>query len=179
MEQLSRSEKKRRAKGIESMAAELIKLSASEIKSLPCDDFLKKEIKDTQHLKAGARKRQLKYITKQLRNLDVEPLLTLLAEKKGSKLKQDQLFHQLEHWRNNIITEAIEDSHRAEQEGIPFNEDWENPVLQEIAANFQNIDLRAIKIAAARYVKTHKPSFSREIFRIMKAAYENEKFRQE
>jgi len=176
MEQLSRSEKKRRAKGVETLASELVKLSASEIKSLPCDDFLKSDIKEAQHMKAGARKRQIKYITKQLRELEIEPLLTVLAEKKGSKLKQNQTFHQLEHWRDNIITEAISYFHDAERDGTPFNESWSGPIIEKIAANFKNIDLRAIKIAAARYVKTRKPAFSREIFRIMKASYENEKF---
>ncbi len=176
MEQLSRSEKKRRAKGIETLATELVKLSASEIKGLPCDDFLKSDIKEAQQMKAGARKRQIKYITKQLRELDIEPLLTVLAEKKGSKLKQDQTFHQLEHWRDNIITEAISYFHDAERDGTPFNESWNSPILENIAANFKNLDLRGIKIAAARYVKTRKPAFSREIFRIMKATYESEKF---
>ncbi len=176
MEQLSRSEKKRQAKCVESLAAELVQLSASEIKCLPGDDFLRRNIEEAKSLKAGARKRQIKYITKQLRNLDIEPFLTLLAEKKGSNLKQSQVIHQLEHWRDNIITAAINDSHYEEKEGLPFNEDWTSPVLHEVAENFQKIDLRAIKIAAVKYVKTRKPAFSREIFRIMKAAHESEKF---
>ncbi|NOX24636.1 MAG: DUF615 domain-containing protein [Deltaproteobacteria bacterium] len=176
MEQLSRSEKKRRAKCVESLAAELVKLSASEIKCLPGDNFLRSNIKEAKELKAGARKRQIKYITKQLRDLDIEPFLTLLAEKKGSKLKQTQVIHQLEYWRDNIITAAINDSHYEEQDGQPFNENWSSPVLNEVAENFQKIDLQAIKIAAVKYVKTRKPAFSREIFRIIKAAHESERF---
>jgi ribosome-associated protein len=176
VEQLSRSEKKRRANGVESLAVELVKLATSELKSLPCDDLLRDDIREAQTLKAGARKRQIKYISKQLRNLDIEPFLTMLAEKKGSKLKQNKLIHQLEHWRDNIISAAIDAYQQAELEGAPFNEEWDSPVLSDVAANFQKIDLRAIKIAAIRYVKTRKPAFSREIFRIMKATHESEKF---
>ncbi len=176
MEQLSRTEKKRRAKGIEKLAIELVKLSAAGIKALPCDDFLKGEIKDAKSLKAGARKRQIKYITKQLRELDAEPFFNLLAEKNGSKLKKNKEIHQLEHWRDNIVSAAIEYYEAPSVDRPIINEDWQSPVLNEVISNFNNIDTRAIKIAAAQFVKTRKPAFSREIFRIMKAAFEKEKF---
>ncbi len=176
MEQLSRSEKKRRAKDIEALASELVKLSPSEVKKLDCDDFIRSDIKEAQCLKGGARKRQIKYITKQLRSLDVDPLLTFLTEKKGSKLKQNQAFQQLEHWRDNIITDAMYNYHSAEKKGLPFNESWDCSVLDEIAANFKNLDQRAIKIAAVKYTKSRKPTFNREIFRILKAAHEGEKY---
>ena len=92
---LSRSEKKRRAKNIEKLAFELVALSPTDIKKLPCEDFIKDEILETRGLKAGARKRQLKYLTKNLRHLDPEPLLDFMAQQKGSQLKQTKEFQEL------------------------------------------------------------------------------------
>ena len=83
-QQLSRSEQKRRAKGLEELAAELVELSATDIKRLPCDDLLKGEIKSTAAMKGPSLKRQLKFIAKQLREMDFEPLFQFLAEQKGS-----------------------------------------------------------------------------------------------
>jgi len=179
MEELSRSEKKRRAKGVESLAAELVKLSPAEIAKLACDDLLKKDIADARHLKTGAHKRQIKYITKQLRDLNIEPLLDFLEARKGSKLKQNQDFHKLEHWRDDIISEAIQGSREAEHLGKSFDENWSSTVLERLKAELNNLDQQAIKIAAVKYVKSRKPAFGREIFRILKAAHEGQRFQTE
>ena len=176
MEKLSRSEKKRRAKGVESLAIELVNLSPAEIAKLACDDFLKEDIKSARHLKTGARKRQIKYITKQLRDLNIEPLLDFLEEKKGSKLKQNQSLHKLERWRDDIISEAIQDYLEAEHLGKSFNESWPSTVLERVTAELKNLDQQAIKIAAVKYVKSRKPTFGREIFRVLKAAHEGQRF---
>ena len=176
MEELSKSEKKRRAKGVENLATELVNLSATEITKLDCDDFLKKDIKDAQILKTGARKRQIKYITKQLRDLNIEPLLNFLQEKKGSKLKQNQSFHKLERWRDDIISEAIQEYRAAQHVEQPFDENWHSTTLEMITSELKNLDQKAIKIAALKYVKNRKPTFIREIFRVLKAAHEGQKF---
>ena len=55
-----------------------------------------------------ARKRQLKYATKLLRDIPVEELYDFLARKKGSMLKEKREFQELEHFRNILITEAVQ-----------------------------------------------------------------------
>ena len=70
--QLSRSEKKRRAKALEQLVQELASLPPGEIAKLPCDKDLRDEILAAGSLKSGARKRQLKYATKLLREAPVE-----------------------------------------------------------------------------------------------------------
>ena len=77
---LSKSEKKRRAKGIEQMVNELVKLPAGVINNLPCDQEVKDEIGMTKDLKSGTRKRQIKYITKILREQPIEDLLLFLEK---------------------------------------------------------------------------------------------------
>ncbi len=173
---LSRSEKKRRAKNVESLAKELIDLSASVIAKLPCDDFIKQEIKSAKSQKAGARKRQTKYITKQLRGIDTEQLLTFMEEQKGSKLKQNKSFHELERLRDDILTEAIETQREMEHLGKPFDSSLHSNMIETAISHYPNLDRKVIKLAAIKYAKTRKPAFSREIFRILKAAFEQKQF---
>ena len=95
--QLSRSEKKRRAKGVEQLVYELAALPANDIDSLPCDTDVRDEIFSAKKLKGGAKKRQLKYVTKLLRDRPVDDLYDFLAKKKGSALKQQREFKEIEY----------------------------------------------------------------------------------
>jgi ribosome-associated protein len=106
--QLSKSEKKRRAKGIEQMVHELAALPVGEIINLPCDEELQHEIGKIKDLKSGARKRQIKYITKLLREQPTDNLFLFLEEKRGSSLKQKREFHELEYLRDSLINEAVQ-----------------------------------------------------------------------
>jgi len=167
---ISRSEQKRRAKSLEDLAAELISLSANEIKRLPCDDIMKNDILSTAEMKGGSRKRQLKYIAKQIRQSDFEPLFTFLAEQKGSKLKQNKKFHDLERLRDDIVTEAIEAKREAEGRDERLDSSWECGLISVAARQFPALDQAAVKTAAINYAKSRKPVFNREIFRLLKAA---------
>ncbi|MFW8600843.1 ribosome biogenesis factor YjgA [Desulfobacterota bacterium M19] len=176
MEQISRSEKKRRAKGFEQLTLELIQLRGAEISALPVDDFLKKDIKDAAGLKAGARKRQIKYISKQLRTMNSAPLLAFLAERKGSRLQQTQAFHRLEHWRDEIISAAIQAQRDARQEDRLIDDDWSARLLDDLEEELPGLNRQAVSKAAIRYALNRKPSHQREIFRLLKAAFENRKY---
>jgi len=174
---LSKSEKKRRAKGIETLVMELVKLSPADIARLPCDEDIRREITATRNLKGGARKRQVKHITKRLRKNDAGgPLFTFLAENKGSKLKQNQEFHALERLRDDIVGEAIEACRAAESEDVPPPPDWRGEMIAAAAAMYAGIDQRALGRAAMRYARTRKPALKREVFRILKAAHERRRF---
>jgi ribosome-associated protein len=175
-QQLSRSEQKRRAKGLEELAAELVELSANDIKRLPCDDLLKGEIKSTAAMKGPSLKRQLKFIAKRLREMDFEPLFQFLAEQKGSKLKQNKAFHELERLRDDIITEAFEAAREGEGRGDRLDASWQSEVIAVAGHQFPGLDLAAVKSAAIKYARSRKPLFSREIFRLLKAAMEKGHF---
>ncbi len=168
--QISRSEKKRQAKQIESLASELVTLSANEIKKLPCDDFLKDEIRTAQPLKSGARKRQIKYITKQIRETDPEPLLNFLEDRKGSQLKKNNEFHELERLRDDIITDVLAAVEDAFHENEALGDDWPSPALDKSLSLFPSLDEMDIRKAAQRFARTRKITYTREIFRALKAA---------
>ena len=176
MEQtLSKSEKKRRAKGVEELVRELIKLSEHEIAALPCAADLRREIAEARTKKAGARKRLVKHIAKTLRKTDAfGPLFDFLAAHKGSKLKENRTFHALERLRDDIITEAIEAVREAEYEEATLAPDWRGESLDAAAATYPHLDQRAVATAALRYARTRKPAGRREVFRLLKAAHDHQ-----
>lgn len=175
-ENVSRSEMKRRAKDIEDLAQEIVGLSATDLGWLPVEDALRKEIRAAGAMKGGARKRQIKFIAKELRNIDVEPLLAVLASRKGSLLKQRQEFQGLERLRDTILTEAIGAQREAEKTGEPLALDWQGETVARALAKLPGLDADHVNRAAARYARTRKPVYSREIFRLLKAAEERLKF---
>jgi ribosome-associated protein len=173
---ISRTEKKIRARSIENLAKELVELPTVNVKNLPCDDFIKQEITHARGLKAGARKRQIKYITKNLRQLDPEPLLDFLAKEKGSKLKENNIFHNLERLRDDIIAEAFNDLREAEKYDKKLDSSWHSETIDAALHEFPSLDKHNLKDAAIKFAVTTKPVFKREIFRILKAGHERHKF---
>lgn len=172
---LSRTEKKRLAKQVEKLSSELVKLSAQDIQKLPCEKSLRTEIADAKTMKAGSKKRQIKFIAKELRNSPefTQPLLDFLETKKGSALKQKREFHMLERYRDDIINEAIHDyEEKQRDEEILLHKEWESPTIDYVIEKFPDLDIFDLKKAAIRYAMTRKPAHSREIFRMLKAAAE-------
>lgn len=174
---ISKSAKKRQAGRIEDLARELVELAPAEVAALPEDEELKKEILEAKGLKAGARKRQIKFIAKELRQRDSEPFFAFLAERKGSKLQQDREFHELEQLRDAIIVEAIDAQHHHEAEGRSLQEgEWESAALAEAADRWPALDRPAVHQAATRFAMSRKPAYKRDIFRHLKAARDRQRY---
>jgi ribosome-associated protein len=182
--QLSKSEKKRRAKGIEQLVIELAALPLGEIASLPCDQEVREEIASARNLKGGSRKRQLKYATKLLRDKPVEELYSFLAQKKGSRLKEKREFHELEHFRNLLMTEAVQlyeermhsNGYVNEKEPVEFLRD--SVTIRTIVKHLPQVDKTHLQNTAIQFAKTRNRKFSRELFRTLKAAAEKALFSQ-
>jgi ribosome-associated protein len=176
--QISRSEKKRRAKHIESLVKELATCSAAVIKKLPCDDFVKEELLHVITIKGGAKKRQIKYITKYLRKNDnADELFDYITDKKGSKLKKNADFHELEKFRDDIISDVLVAEEEAFHNNEPISENWPSMALDIVKQRFPDLDEMDIRRAATRFAKNHKITYTREIFRLLRAAMEAEKMK--
>jgi len=183
--QLSKSEKKRRAKGIEQLVTELAALTQGEIAVLPCDQEIRNEIAAAGGLKGSARTRQIKYAAKLLRDIPVEDLYDFLARKKGSMLKEKRTFHELEHMRNLLVDEVVqrydEEKHSGgfirENEPVKFLDNSE--AMGMIVEQLPDVDQTLLKNTAIQFARTRKRKFSRELFRILKAALEKAQFSKE
>jgi ribosome-associated protein len=170
--QISRSEQKRRIREVEKMVKALLDLPRQEMKKLPCDDGMQELFLDAQGMKGGARKRQIKYITKVLAREPVPELAEFLSLRKGKKLAQARAFHELEYLRDQLLDEAIAYRKllRAEQEEI--GEQWPSRVAEEISEELPGIDRIALLRLSAIFARTRQARHSRELFRLLRAARE-------
>lgn len=109
----SRSQLKRENQELRDMGEQLVLLAKSQLEKITLDDSLKAAIKEARRLKnLDARRRQLQYIGKLLRNIDVTEIKHSLEKLNHQSQTFRQHFAMLEEWRDRIINEgsdAIED----------------------------------------------------------------------
>ena len=172
---ISRTEKKRRAKEIEALSQELASLPPADLTRLPCDDFLREEIRLIGKLKGSSRKRQVKYIAKELRQQPVDEILAFLEERKGSRLGDNMAHRELERLRNDIIAAAIDQYNDREEEGF-FTMDRQTSPLLQAQKMFPDLDIESIAKAADNFAVNRRVTHSREIFKTLKASAERLKF---
>jgi ribosome-associated protein len=172
-EWISKSEKKRQFKLEEEAAVELALLSDNELKKLPVGDTVKKEILNCRKVKGHAKNRQIKYLAKVMREESVSDIFEFLAEKKGSKLKQNKLNHEAERIRDTVINEAIEYQQNCFRNNLKFEPDWPGKELEIVLGRY-DLDAGDFRRTIHQYVRTRIQNQYREIFRIVKAAIEKE-----
>ena len=175
---VSRSEQKRRVKQLEKLVHELSRLPAMAIDSLPCSADITVLLKRASSLRGGARKRELKYITKLLKNApdEIDCLYNYMAKKQGAKLEEKKEFHEIEYIRDALLNEAIEQHNLAGENGEELGESWSGRVLEEICREYPDIDCSLLGRLAMMFARTRNRKHSREIFRLLRASLEQKKF---
>jgi ribosome-associated protein len=172
-EKISKSALKRRFKDEEHAAVQLALLSDSDVRNLPAGEAVKQEIVNCRGLKGGARKRQIKYLAKIMREDSVEQILDFLAARKGSKLKENALHREAERLRDSIINEAIEQQQYCLRHAVEWEPDWQGDELAAAVARY-SLDEGDLRRTVHQYVKTRLHNHYRATFRILKAAIEKE-----
>ena len=152
---VSKSQLKREMTERQQLGEKLCKLSPSALAKVPVPESLADAIalaKKIQNKREGYR-RQLQYIGKLMRNLDVEPIQLALERLENQHGIETQLLHQSEQWRDRIIAEG-------------------DSAIQAFIDLFPQADrqqLRQLMRAAQRELKNSKPpKSSREIFKLVK-----------
>jgi len=173
-EKISRSEQKRRYKQIEEVARELVELSDKDLKTFPGSDKIREAIITTRPLKAGSRKRQIKYLAKLLRNSLVDEVYDFLSMLKGSKLKEKSLFHEAERLRDNMINEAMKDYQYCLQNHCQWEPGRQSESVDWAVATYKTLNINVIHKLVYQYVKTRNKVHYRELFRVIMAAIERE-----
>jgi ribosome-associated protein len=175
-ERISKSAQKRRFKDEESAAAELALLSDKDLKKLPIGQTVKDQIINCRGQKGGALKRQIKYLAKVMRDDSVEEIFDFLADRKGSKLKENKLHREVERLRDVIINEAIDDQQSCLQAGMVWEPNWHGEAIDSFVEQYP-VDEGDLRRTVFQYVKTRIHNHNREVFRIVKAAVEKEEMR--
>ncbi len=100
----SKSQKKRDMEALQSLGAELVKLSRERLRKMDLPERLLTEVLEAQRLTAnGAIRRQKQFIGKLMRDVDAEPIAEQLAAIRGESSAAKAEFHALEHWRERLL----------------------------------------------------------------------------
>lgn len=168
-EKLSKSALKRRFKDEEMAAAEVAGLSDRDLQKLEVSKELVKEIVHCRGLKGGARKRQVKYLAKLMREEGITEILDFLEARKGSKVKENVKHREAERLRDAIINEAIEEYQSMQTVGEVWEPDYPSILMDQLAERYP-LDMEDLRKSVFSYVKTRAQNHYREIFRILRAA---------
>lgn len=100
---VSKSEIKRDAEALKKLGVELIQLSKNELSKIPLDEDMIYAIELAQKIKKEGYRRQIQYIGKLLRNLDIDPISQALDKLKNRHNQQNAILHKLEKLRDDLI----------------------------------------------------------------------------
>ena len=103
---VSKSEIKRDAEQLKKLGAKLVELTQTNLEKIPLDETLLDAVELAQRLQKEAKRRQLQYIGKLLRNIDVEPIQEALDKLENKHNQQQVILHKLELLRDELIAKG-------------------------------------------------------------------------
>ena len=155
---ISKSQRKRDANAAQKLGEDLLKLDPNELKTIELPENLSKALDDARRIKKqGGLKRQLQYIGKLMRNIELEPIHDAYQKIVNHYGKDIKELHRLEKWRDRLLTEgdsALED-------------------LINEAPDTDRQHLRQLIRQSKKETKLNKPPKSaREIFKYLKTLFQ-------
>ncbi len=154
----SKSQKKRESTALQKMGAELVALSPERLKKIDMPEGLFDALRDAQRFTSNeARRRQMQYVGKLMRDVDTVPLQAALDEINGVSATATARQHRLERLRSRLLED--------------------DAVIGEIARDFPGADiqhLRQLRRNALREAELNKPPKAfRELFRELRELTES------
>ncbi len=156
---VSKSEMKRDMEELQKLGEELVNLKPAVLEKFPLSEELADAIKDAQRFKNEARRRQLQFIGKLMRNEDPEPIQAALDKIRNKHSQNTAVLHKLETLRDRVIAEG-------------------DSAINEVVDLYPEADrqqLRQLARQAAKEKQSEKPpKAAREIFQILKMLNDEE-----
>ena len=156
---VSKTEMKTDMDALQKLGEELVELKPSILDKFPLSEDLAQAIKDAQRFKNEAKRRQLQYIGKVMRNVDPEPIQAALDKIRNKHSQATVELHKLEQLRDRVVAEgdaAISD-------------------VMEMYPEADRQHLRQLARQANKEKSANKPyKYSREIFKILKELKQGE-----
>ena len=149
----SKSSLKRASTALQDLGRELAELGKERLARVPLEEDLRDAVKDYQRFTAHeAKRRQLQYIGRLMRNVDPEPIRAALEAFKGVSATETARMHRLEALR----TKLIEDE----------------KTLHGIAEAHPGADLQQLRVLRRNAIKEKElnkpPRAFRELFRVLR-----------
>jgi len=153
-ERLSKSARKREAASLQELGVQLSALPEQEMAALDLPEKLFVALRDLRRLPShGAQVRQRQYIGKLMRNIDPEPVLAKLAEKKLRHDSEIRRFQHIERWRDRLLSDPV-------------------PGLDELLQEYPQADrsalTRLLEKAERERVEQRSPVGARELFAFLR-----------
>jgi ribosome-associated protein len=102
----SKSQRKRDARALQSLAEELIRLSAPQLEAVPLPDDIRHAVQGAGALKRGAYQRQVRYLGRLLRDTDVMPIRSAVDAHHSASHEDKARLKRLERWRERLMAEG-------------------------------------------------------------------------
>ena len=103
-DEISKSQRKRDADSVRELGLRLTELGASELSTIELPDDVLSAIEEYSRIKAnGARKRQLGFLAKRLRQIDIEPIDAALEKIRQTARANTMSLHTIERWRDRLL----------------------------------------------------------------------------
>ena len=103
---VSKTEMKTDMDALQKLGEELVELKPSILDKFPLSEDLAQAIKDAQRFKNEAKRRQLQYIGKVMRNVDPEPIQAALDKIRNKHSQATVELHKLEQLRDRVVAEG-------------------------------------------------------------------------
>ena len=153
LEPPSKTRRKQQMHELQELGEELAALSTERLTKIDIPETLRDALREAQRISAhGAKRRQLQYVGKLMRDVDPEPIRAALAAVRGESAAEVARMHRLERLRARLMEDES--------------------TLAEIADNFPGADLqhlRALRRSALKEHEGNKPPRSyRALFQVLK-----------
>ena len=155
LEVKSKSQLKREMLALQELGEQLIHLSDKDLAKLELPENILEALKTAQNIKKhGARKRQIQYIGRLMREIDAQPIVDFLDLRKSNKQQLSAEFKQIEQWRDRLLAQ-------------------DNQALDELFSNYPTLDKQYIRtlirnaLIQSKQAKT--PKASRALFKYLSA----------
>ncbi|WP_455365110.1 ribosome biogenesis factor YjgA [Kaarinaea lacus] len=158
IEYVSKSQMKREMLALQALGEKLLELSIDQLTQLSLPDDLSNALLQAKQIKKhGAKRRQLQYIGRLMRDVDADDIRAQYEHVTQQSAQAVQQLHKIEKWRERLL-----------QEG--------DDALQALIEEFPNLDRnhlrQLIRTAKQESSQNSPPKAYRKIFQLIKAEYE-------
>ena len=153
---VSKTKRKQEMTELQRLGAKLVELPESQIADMPMDEHLRDAVLEAKRIKSHeAKRRQLQYIGRLMRDVDPAPLRERLDAIVGHSAQAAAEHRRLEAWRERLLAD--------------------DGALTAFAAEHPGADLQAVRTLIRNARKEQKeskpPRAYRELFRLIKECY--------
>lgn len=152
-ESVSKTQRKREMHALQALGAALVELPSSQLEVLPLPEELAAAVREVHRIPGHeARRRQLQYIGRLMREIDAEPIRAALEDLKGHSNAARARHRRIEQWRDRLLAD--------------------DAALTEFAHEHAHTDLQALRTlirnARAEIAAQRAPHAQRALFRALR-----------